>query len=164
MITLTGTLTDHADQPIPGKTVRITPMPYVSVDTTADKTRAGAPEQTTDGDGHWSVDLEHVPGLVYRIEYRHSQVAPAKVLCSADDGQDGGILDGTTFDIADAVPVPAPSPMAEYLRGASAYDIAVAEGFTGTRAEWLDSLHGQDGLMSLTPTPTPGVLKIGASQ
>ena len=30
--------------------------------------------------------------------------------------------------------------------GASAYDVAVANGFAGTQADWLASLHGQDGI------------------
>lgn len=31
------------------------------------------------------------------------------------------------------------------LRGKSAYEIAVENGFAGTEAEWLESLHGKDG-------------------
>lgn len=31
------------------------------------------------------------------------------------------------------------------LRGKSAYEIAVENGFVGTEAEWLESLHGKDG-------------------
>lgn len=31
------------------------------------------------------------------------------------------------------------------LRGKSAYEIAVENGFVGTEAEWLASLHGKDG-------------------
>lgn len=54
--------------------------------------------------------------------------------------------DGTTVDLADLYadrsPLPAPSPTASYVRGASAYEVAVAEGFVGTEAEWLDSLQG----------------------
>ena len=29
--------------------------------------------------------------------------------------------------------------------GASAYEVAVAEGFEGSEAEWLESLNGEDG-------------------
>ena len=50
--------------------------------------------------------------------------------------------DGTVLDLSHVTPMPAPSPMAEYLRGRD----------------------GADGLMSLTPTATAGVLKIGAPQ
>lgn len=32
------------------------------------------------------------------------------------------------------------------LRGYSAYEIAVINGFSGTEEEWLESLHGKDGL------------------
>lgn len=38
------------------------------------------------------------------------------------------------------------------LRGKSAYEIAVENGFVGTEAEWLQSLHGKDG-----KTPVKGV-------
>jgi hypothetical protein len=39
-------------------------------------------------------------------------------------------------------------------RGKSAYQIALANGFVGTEAEWLDSLHGADGTGSGTSTDT----------
>ena len=35
--------------------------------------------------------------------------------------------------------------------GLDAYEIAVEEGFSGTRAEWLNSLHGTDGANGYTP-------------
>lgn len=35
---------------------------------------------------------------------------------------------------------------ADGIDGASAYELAVSEGFTGTLAEWLASLHGRDGI------------------
>ena len=37
------------------------------------------------------------------------------------------------------------------LRGKSAYEIAVENGFVGTEAEWLESLHGKDGKDGKTP-------------
>ena len=39
-----------------------------------------------------------------------------------------------------------PQRMAEYLiDGKSAYELAVEEGFKGTKVEWLESLRGKDG-------------------
>ena len=40
------------------------------------------------------------------------------------------------------------------LRGISAYDVAVANGFTGTQAEWLDSLKGEPGPEQITVSAT----------
>jgi hypothetical protein len=37
------------------------------------------------------------------------------------------------------------------LRGKSAYEIAVENGFVGTEADWLESLHGKDGEDGKTP-------------
>ena len=48
--------------------------------------------------------------------------------------------------------------------GASAYEIAVAHGFTGTEQEWLDSLKGQDGSTSVATRSTIGGIKLGYTQ
>lgn len=48
---------------------------------------------------------------------------------------------GETVDLSDNHPV-GESNGARIIRGESAYEIAVAEGFTGTQAEWIDSLGG----------------------
>lgn len=56
--------------------------------------------------------------------------------------------DGDTVDLDSLVPVPAPdgSPAAEQgPPGASAYQLAVEQGFTGTLTEWLASLVGPQG-------------------
>lgn len=36
-----------------------------------------------------------------------------------------------------------------YIKGDSAYQIAVQNGFVGTEQEWLESLKGEDGLSSI---------------
>lgn len=50
-------------------------------------------------------------------------------------------------------------------RGYSAYEIAVQNGFEGTETEWLDSLHGKDGLEAsvngLTPDETGAITITG---
>lgn len=48
---------------------------------------------------------------------------------------------GETIDLVDVAPVPASSGMF-VTRGASAYEVAVSNGFTGSEADWLDSLRG----------------------
>lgn len=52
---------------------------------------------------------------------------------------------GWTGDLSELAPAPAPSPMSYYVRGASAYEVAVADGFVGTEIEWLASLEGPQG-------------------
>ena len=57
--------------------------------------------------------------------------------------------DGSSVSLTDIVerttPVSAPSPQSKYVRGASAYEIALTEGFVGTQAEWVSSLEGRVG-------------------
>ncbi|MFE9340877.1 right-handed parallel beta-helix repeat-containing protein [Streptomyces sp. NPDC007063] len=52
-------------------------------------------------------------------------------------------LDDPEVDLADVAPTDPSTP--NYVRGASAYEIAVAEGFEGTPTQWLDSLVGPAG-------------------
>lgn len=66
--------------------------------------------------------------------------------------------DGTTVDLDTLVPVPAPdgSPAAEQgPPGASAYQLAVEQGFTGTVTEWLASLVGPQGPPGATGATGP---------
>lgn len=49
-------------------------------------------------------------------------------------------LDTPEVDLADVAPVDPTTP--NYVRGQSAYELAVAEGFEGTPVQWLDSLTG----------------------
>ncbi|QAY26943.1 minor tail protein [Streptomyces phage Shawty] len=50
-----------------------------------------------------------------------------------------------TVDLADVAPANPATPNYVAVPGPSAYEVAVAEGFTGTEAEWLDSLEGPQG-------------------
>ena len=43
---------------------------------------------------------------------------------------------------------------AEVVYGASAYNLAVAHGYSGTLEQWLESLHGTDGQDSTVPGPS----------
>ncbi|MFE0877324.1 right-handed parallel beta-helix repeat-containing protein [Streptomyces smyrnaeus] len=52
-------------------------------------------------------------------------------------------LDDPEVDLADVAPTDPTKP--NYVRGASAYEVAVAEGFVGTPVQWLDSLVGPAG-------------------
>lgn len=56
-----------------------------------------------------------------------------------------GVTVGTTMN---------PKRLGEYIEnGKSAYELAVQNGFKGTEAEWLDSLHGKDGQPGKDGTP-----------
>ena len=48
---------------------------------------------------------------------------------------------------------------ADGVDGKSAYDIAVAHGFTGTETEWLESLKGEPGKDGVTPNLTIGTVE-----
>lgn len=71
----------------------------------------------------------------------------------------------TTITPVVEVSNPSPIPVIEVApvgltgpRGASAYEIAVTNGFDGSEEEWLDSLHGP-GFIVLSPgevLPPPG--------
>lgn len=51
----------------------------------------------------------------------------------------------STVDLADVAPANPATPNYVAVPGPSAYEVAVAEGFSGTEAEWLDSLEGPMG-------------------
>lgn len=66
-------------------------------------------------------------------------------------GQDGDTLGGLYLNCGK-------------LRGASAYDIAVEHGFSGTEAEWLNSLQGQRGYTGATgPTGPAGITSVAVT-
>lgn len=57
--------------------------------------------------------------------------------------------DGSSLSLTDlverTVPIESPSSTSKYVRGASAYEIALAHGFTGSEVEWVASLEGVQG-------------------
>ena len=55
-------------------------------------------------------------------------------------------------DVTDEIPVPEGRAMYKGEPGASAYELAVANGFEGSEKDWLESLNGKDGY-----TPKKGV-------
>jgi hypothetical protein len=83
-------------------------------------------------DGTFTVTLAAVPGLTYSVSSSPQTLFKARALDALGDGE--------TIDLSELIVMTATSPSAAYLRGASAYDVAVAEGFVGTEAEWLASL------------------------
>ncbi|WP_328950468.1 hypothetical protein OG778_23865 [Streptomyces sp. NBC_00184] len=50
-----------------------------------------------------------------------------------------------SIDLADVAPANPETPTYVAVPGPSAYEVAVAQGFEGTEAEWLDSLEGPQG-------------------
>ena len=132
--TLTGTLQDHGGDPIASATLVIHPTPQVTIDHDGDVIHLGGHTATTDETGFFTVDLVHAPDLFYTVRTTAGgRLRPVRFACA-------DITDGTVVDLSDVTPAPAPGPYVDYLRGQD----------------------GADGLMSLTPTATPGVLQIGA--
>ncbi|MCX4824255.1 hypothetical protein OG883_31240 [Streptomyces sp. NBC_01142] len=63
-------------------------------------------------------------------------------------------------DLADIAPTDPSTPNYVAVRGDSAYEVAVKNGFTGTVAQWLASLVGPQGVNGDQGTPgTPGVVQ-----
>ena len=159
MITLNGTLQDHGGGPITGQAIIIMPTPSVTIDTAGDVVHLGGTEATTDEMGFFTADLAHAPGLTYTARSTAGgRLRPVRFSCDDLD-------DGSTIDLSDVTPAPAPSPLASYVRGASAYELWLSEGNTGTLDDFFNAYGGADGtpgLLALTPTATPGVLQIGA--
>lgn len=132
--TLTGTLQDHGSAPITAATIIVTPTPQVTVDATGKVIHLGGTEVTTDETGYFTADLAHASGLTYTVRTTAGgRLRPVRFACA-------DLPDGSVIDLSDVTPAPAPGPYVEYLRGQD----------------------GTNGLMSLTPTATPGVLQIGA--
>lgn len=137
MTVVQHTLTDPTGQPVQG---------YVSVALTgaglnlASRSQVVA-ETTTQvaQDGVWSQDLvPNSPGEFYRVTIQpaagQTRIWDVVVPLSASALWLGSLLL--------TQPVPPRSPLAGLLRGESAYEIAVRNGFVGTEVEWLASLKG----------------------
>lgn len=60
---------------------------------------------------------------------------------------------GYRFQVNDDAAIVIPQPN-DGVDGLSAYELAQGDGFTGTVAEWLDSLKGEDGLLEDIPDDT----------
>lgn len=138
MFTLTGTLHDHSGAPLKGVPVTVVPSPDRTLDPEGNPIRVGVPRDpvVTNAQGVFAVDLVTGPDLRYLVTTRLPGWEP--VWFDAPE-------DGIVQELRDVVPVSAPSEMTSYVRGASAYEVAVAEGFPGTRAEWVASLRGETG-------------------
>jgi uncharacterized repeat protein (TIGR02543 family) len=109
-----------------------------------DGTDGHSPVISIDKNGYWTID-----GV------------PTDVKALGTDGTDG--TDGHSPEVAivdgywaiDGVSTGVKAVGADGqngVNGQSAYQIAVNKGFEGTEQEWLQSLHGQDGINGETPT------------
>ena len=97
-----------------------------------------------DGNGVWYVDVQYTrtigAGVQAQLDHmvgRPGATPAVRDLCVVSDGRFGVITSIT--------PRVAVVPVLGDLSGKSAYEIAVAHGYDGTEAEWLDSLQGEDG-------------------
>ena len=101
MFTLTGTLHDHAGEPLAGSRVQIMPSPSVTVDHDGDVVHLGGTDVVTDEAGSFTVSLVHGPDLTYLVRgTAGGKLRPVRFSC--DD-----IADGATIDLADVTPAPA---------------------------------------------------------
>lgn len=150
--TVTGTIESIKDgTPAVGE-VEFTPFPKALADTVDDVIYLrDSVIVTLDGDGALSVDLAATdnPDLtnidwVWSVRFR--LLGGLK-----KDAFTFELPAGTTVDLADVMPVVVDQCGTANIRGPagpaglSAYQIAVANGFVGTEAEWLDSLDGSPG-------------------
>lgn len=137
MFTLTGVLVDHGGEPIPNQKVEITPNPGRTVDVDNSKTRLGEPKNVFTGhDGRFAISLEYAPGLWYRVVLtRVTNQGRSSYTLEFEAPEE----EGETVDISDPsyFSTPAPSPMTSYVRGASAYEVWLEEGNTGTVEDFL---------------------------
>ena len=154
MFTFSGTLEDHGGEPLAGVQILIQPTPSTTVDVNGKVVRIGGRSVSTDEFGQFAIELAAGDGLTYTARSTAGgPLTPVRFPAAPD---------GTIYDIADATPIPAPSPMSPMVRGASAYDVAVADGFVGTEAEWLESLRGQDGATAATVDQDVLIIQTGA--
>lgn len=115
--------------------IRATP-PYLPLPAEL-KTLVEPPPIPVDEDGTFTADLAAIEGLIYTISLSPRHLFKAFSFAA--------LAEGDEKDLSELMPVLAASPMAPYVVGASAYQLAVADGFIGTGAEWLASLVGGDG-------------------
>lgn len=146
--TLTGSLADFGLDPVGGVELVVEHDPAVWVDDTGDRLLVRAERAPFADDGTVSVDLA-VTGGHYRVRTSPRSLFEPFAFPSPTEG---------THSLHALYEqhhgVPAPSPLAPMVRGASAYEVAVAAGFEGTEAEWLASLGGIPG--------DPGASVVGA--
>lgn len=96
MFTLTGTLTDHRNDPLAAREVLVLPSPRMTVDADGDVVHLGHATVTTDEAGTFTVDLITAPGLVYTV--RSPSGGPLRPVRFAAP------QDGATVDLADVTP------------------------------------------------------------
>ncbi|WP_425628879.1 hypothetical protein [Cellulophaga lytica] len=81
----------------------------------------------------------------YTEDEKQALASGDKIFIFDAQGNKNSIIDADNLPSANGVPG---DPGAD---GKSAYQIAVDAGFTGTEAEWLESIKGQDGSSDITP-------------
>ncbi|MGA5635063.1 GDSL-type esterase/lipase family protein [Streptomyces lydicamycinicus] len=147
-VTLTGTLPSAVGGGPYSGTIVLTPSTEL-IDAERHAIYPGGGSVTLDGDGSFSVEV--IPNDAAGIE-------PAGWRWRIDLQPAGGQrvmfwtdihgADGATVHLDELLPVPAPDGtpgVQQGPAGASAYELAVANGYTGTVTQWLTSLIGPAG-------------------
>ena len=100
MFTLTGDLTTPENKPRENVQVIFKPHPAHFI-TDAAALAGSYGEASTDMNGHFTIDLEHKPGLTYFVRaIDRSALDPFWMECPPD---------GTTIDLSDVVPIQVPT-------------------------------------------------------
>lgn len=101
-------------------------------------------EDGEDGNGIWFIDAQYTrtisAGVQAQLDHmvgRPGATPAVGDLCVVSDGRFGAV---TSLTVRVAV-----VPVLGDLSGKSAYELAAEHGYTGTEAEWLESLQGEDG-------------------
>lgn len=160
--TLTGELGDFGLDPVPGATLVVEHDPPVWPDEDGDRLLVLGERARFDAAGVL-VDDDGEPGLTLAVTGGHYRfrTSPRSLfgLFTIPPEAQGGTRSLHDLYVAHHG-VPVPSPLVPRVRGASAYEVAVAAGYTGTEADWLASLVGTDGADSTVPGPA-NTLTIG---
>ena len=156
--TLTGRLADFGLDPVAGVELVIEHKPHVWVDDEGGRLLVQAERIPFDDDGTVSVDLA-VTGGNYSVRTSPRSLFGSFTFPSPTGG---------THELHDLYVthrgVPVASPLAPIVRGASAYEVAVENGFTGTQEEWLVSLVGPTGDIGPAPSLTATATTLAPNQ
>ena len=110
--TLTATMKNHVDDEVLAyMDFDIVPNPSTTPDSSGNVVRVGGQRVTTDENGTFTVSLASGGNLYYTVRRANGAVPFSEITFKAN------ITDGTSVDLADVAPIPAPSPLASYVQG-----------------------------------------------
>src|SRR5699024_6844580 len=114
MFTITGTLKDHLNNPLAGETIKFRPRPDITV---TDDVYIGGGDVVTDDQGNFSTELVSVKDRSYLVY--GGGLKPFFMAAQPD---------GSTVELGNVSPIPAPSAMSDYIRGVGVDSITDTDG------------------------------------